>query len=426
VYHTPRQPHNQVQPHNCNQVTPRQPMSTLTSPGACVLMPPISTPAQSGTSARPSCRRRTHGTTFEAPHRARVAVSTHNEHTALKIRGAKMSPAMAAASATCTLHRLTLHGVLGQGGLGTVYSATQGSTRGDVPVAVKVMTGDNNLTLASHEREIAALTVLGTVDGVVRTFNHFCDSERTYVVMELVRGEELFDLVGRQGQLRENQARNVIRQVVQAVAEIHGRGWVHGDLKLENVMHEIAEEGNNPDPDWLSAKIIDFGFARRQSSADEHLRGFVGTALYSSPEMVFRRDYDARACDMYAVGVMLFAMLYGEYPFPDRGAKGICDPKSMTPAMKKAFTPRGVPYLALKGVSAEARDVIRHLLGTEPERRPTAVELLGGRWLAQEMCPPSPPVTPPRRAEVEVRWSCRERLVPLQHTIAGSTTSYRP
>lgn len=86
---------------------------------------------------------------------------------------------------------------------------------------------------------------------------------------------------------------------------LHSQGVAHRDIKLDNIL--IEEKIN-------AVKIIDFGFSVL-CNPSQKLKIFCGTPSYMSPELTMKREYDGRAVDMWALGVLLFVMLTGTFPF---------------------------------------------------------------------------------------------------------------
>ena len=84
---------------------------------------------------------------------------------------------------------------------------------------------------------------------------------------------------------------------------MHARGIAHRDLKLDNILLNVDK-----------VKIIDFGFAAFCKEG-EKLKIFCGTPSYMAPELVRKAEYDGRQVDMWALGVLLFVMLTGTFPF---------------------------------------------------------------------------------------------------------------
>lgn len=289
---------------------------------------------------------------------------------------------MSEVATTCEANGLRLGRRVGEGGFSTVYSAVDERCNHE-RVAVKVTRPSAAVTV-DVQHELVALQELSDLPHVVGMKRHFREGQRHFVVMELARGEELFSIVQSERKLTEDVARNIVRQVLQTVKGIHARGWVHRDLKLENVITTgISAAGDSTN------KIIDFGFATRQTRAGAHCAGIIGTAHYVAPEVVWGSSYDGRAVDMFAIGVMLYVMLYGCYPFPRRGNFGV-GPR-MRSTDKNAFRAQ-YTFPHRHDVSEDAKNMIRSLLQAEPADRPTAHQALVNAWMdpIDDMSPEDP------------------------------------
>lgn len=109
------------------------------------------------------------------------------------------------------------------------------------------------------------------------------------------------------GKLSDDQAKHVFKQIAKGIQALHDKGFCHRDLKVTNMLI---------DQNTLKIKIIDFGFA---CVSQDKLRMYCGTKSYMPPELVKRLPYDGKAMDMWGLGVVLFKLLTGDYPF---GADG--------------------------------------------------------------------------------------------------------
>ena len=191
--------------------------------------------------------------------------------------------------------------VLGRGGFGVVFSAADASDR---RVALKVATPGDATAAAQLTREEAVLRAVGLpVAPAVLGSGNLPGSP--YVVLELLEpptlAQRLRELAGPM-QLAEFAARAVA--LCDAVGAVHSAGYLHLDLKPENVFLAPA-----------AVRLVDFGLARPVRERQDRAGAFAGTAEYASPEQCEERaELDVRA-DLYALGVLLFEMLTGRPPF---------------------------------------------------------------------------------------------------------------
>jgi eukaryotic-like serine/threonine-protein kinase len=177
-----------------------------------------------------------------------------------------------------------------------------------------------------------------------------------FLVMELLPGESLRRRLRRDYQLDMAAALWMIRQTTEALAALHRSGFVHGDVKPDNI--RLIDNG--------TVKLIDLGFAHRPGENAALLRqGYLlGTADYLAPELcAFNPDANERS-DLFSLGVTLFEMLAGRLPYPPGSTaltlrRHLCDP----PADIRRFTSPLSPGLIT---------LVERLLAREPEKRPPA------------------------------------------------------
>jgi serine/threonine protein kinase len=215
------------------------------------------------------------------------------------------------------LGRYVVERVVAEGGMGVVYLARDAA--GGV-VGIKRMRADIAVSaelLARFEREASVQAML-THPNIARLFAAGrTDDGALFLVMELVEGEGL-DQALWHGPLLPARALGIAKQVLSALHYAHQLGLVHRDLKPENVLLARAE-GGRPE----QAKVIDFGLVKLLddvmvggASAPGLTVGgsLFGTPEYMSPEHITGGAIDARS-DLYALGILLFAMLTGRPPF---------------------------------------------------------------------------------------------------------------
>jgi eukaryotic-like serine/threonine-protein kinase len=205
--------------------------------------------------------------------------------------------------------RYEILGMLGAGGMGSVYKARHVAMGKEV--ALKIMgvqiaaDGIADDSAARFEREARAIAKLDH-GSIVRILDYGRTRRNQFIAMQLLEGPTLAQVIDREGQLAPSRALQLTRHLLSALRHAHERGVLHRDLKPENVVL-MGEPGR--------AVLIDFGLAHVDNEAALTARGFcVGSPSYLAPERLDGAKPDARA-DLYAVGVLLYEMLIGTRPF---------------------------------------------------------------------------------------------------------------
>jgi serine/threonine-protein kinase len=178
-----------------------------------------------------------------------------------------------------------------------------------------------------------------------------------FLVMPWLEGTTLFHLLAQSGPLPEALALWYTRQAAEALQALHAAGWIHGDVKPENVM--VSPTGH--------ATLLDLGFARTTGEWDSN-QPFAGTPAYTPPERFLARGRAAPAGDLYSLGAMLYELLTGERPAGNGGN----EPPTGRVRVEPRSIRRRCPTLA-----PETAWLVHRLLAHEPIRRPaTAAEVV--------------------------------------------------
>jgi len=194
---------------------------------------------------------------------------------------------------------------IARGGMATVYEATD--TRLDRVVALKVLHSgyaEDEAFVSRFIRE-ARSTARLSHPHVVSVFDQGEDDGTLFLAMEYVPGRTLRDLVREQAPLPPAQALALLEPVLSALAAAHDAGFVHRDVKPENVL--ITDDGR--------VKVADFGLVRAVTTATNTATSgvLIGTVSYLAPELVTDGSADARS-DVYSAGVLLYELLTGRKP----------------------------------------------------------------------------------------------------------------
>lgn len=200
--------------------------------------------------------------------------------------------------------RYLIQARVARGGMATVYQALD--SRLDRIVAIKVMhpaLAEDDAFVSRFRREAKAAASLSHAH-VVSVHDQGTTDGLPYLVMEFVSGRTLRDVLNQHGRLSAPQALAILEPVLEALGAAHRAGFVHRDVKPENIL--ISDDGR--------VKVTDFGLARAVTAATATQGLLIGTVAYLSPEHVEQGSADARS-DVYGAGICLFEMLTGSVPF---------------------------------------------------------------------------------------------------------------
>ncbi len=229
---------------------------------------------------------------------------------------------------------------LGQGGMGCVYLAKDGSGR---LVAVKLIStlATESGTYGQRLMQEAEQAALIRHPGLVSPIRAESTEDAYYLIMEYFESRNTREVVAQDGPMASPAALAIARQVAAGLVAVGKHGIVHGDVKPENVLLNATG----------TAKLCDFGVSRRLDSRDPTRRRFGGTPAFAAPEALLGEEADLRA-DQYSLGATIFFWVTGRRAFepPPSLSKGSStrfflaqvhqdgpDPRPFAPALDDRF-----------------------------------------------------------------------------------------
>lgn len=249
--------------------------------------------------------------------------------------------------------------MIGEGGMGAVYHAQHALLKR--PTVIKILNAEQSSkqAVARFEREVQFTSRLHHPNTVALFDYGRTDEGIFYYAMEHIEGVTLYDLVEQHGPLPEGRVIRILTQACGSLYEAHQEGLVHRDIKATNIMLCLRAEI----PDFV--KVLDFGLVKMiDAGTTVTMDGaLTGTPLYMSPEAISDPDAVGPASDLYALGVLGYYLLTGQYVFGDGTALEIC---------KQHMSEQPAPPSSLPGVAVSPAmdELILQCLAKERSARP--------------------------------------------------------
>ncbi|MGE5206268.1 MAG: protein kinase domain-containing protein [Chlamydiota bacterium] len=276
--------------------------------------------------------------------------------------------------------RYQVEALLGEGGMGAVYRAYDREL--DRTVALKLIRPELGSDAAMSQRFRQELLLASKIShkNILRIHDLGEANGTKFISMAYVEGEDLHQLLKREGRLPVNRAVSLAKQLCAALEAAHAEGVVHRDLKPQNILLDKAGQ----------VYVSDFGLAKslEPDATQMTLSGqFLGTPRYMSPEQAMAGTVDHRS-DLYSLGLILYEMATGEVPFKAESTLQTMYLRvHEKPQDPRQFNPDLPDYLT---------QIILRCLETDPAQRyQSAREILDDLESAQPSRPPRSQALPP-------------------------------
>ena len=196
---------------------------------------------------------------------------------------------------------------IGKGTFSTVKLGEHIKTKKKVAIKIldkeKLKTKEDSIRI---QREIKILSIMDHPN-IIKTYKITETAKNYYIIMEYCEGGELFDYIVEKERLDESEASIFFYQLINSLEYIHSKGIAHRDLKPENLLLTKNKK----------IKIIDFGLSNYFGGDTSPLQTPCGSPSYASPEIIRGEVYNGFRIDIWASGIILFAMLCGYLPFDE-------------------------------------------------------------------------------------------------------------
>jgi len=215
--------------------------------------------------------------------------------------------------------------------------------------------------------EVKAGKLIGSHQNIAAMLQYNEKPDYHYIVFQHINGQDLFTYLEKLNfsPRTEHEARSIISQILLGLEHVHKNKIAHRDVKLENVL--IDTKGR--------VYVIDLGLCAFIEE-NKLCRDWCGSDNYLAPEIVRRNPYNGYKADVFSCGVVLFALLFGVFPFENLRVNGVQNLRTL-----KVRFPSDVK------VSMSAKELLLKMLEDDPEKRYTISDVLKHDWICEEESP---------------------------------------
>jgi len=263
----------------------------------------------------------------------------------------------------------TIEKSLGKGVFGEVFQAT--AANGHLVALKRLPKNGIKFDWNLVNREVDVGKRLQNHEGIAKLNSFFETVSNVYLVFEYVDGADLFSLMEERNfqPLSETEAKKYLRYIVDSLIYVHSQRVAHRDIKLDNIL--LDSKG--------IPKLIDFGLASMDEEEDKGCKSFVGSPEYVAPEIIQRKPYSGYKADVYSLGMVLYCMLFGQFPFiPEKRFEMIINGEEHPPL---EWADQLVRFPGCCFVGRIAKDLLSKMLEVDPDKRISMEQIAKHKWM---------------------------------------------
>jgi serine/threonine protein kinase len=255
-------------------------------------------------------------------------------------------------------------------GVSVVKKAVNKTTKKEYAVKfLQKQVKGQNIPRTALDNEIELLKTISH-PSIVQLYETVEDTSTIYLIMELIKGSDLFDINDFLGTLRPSSVAALLTPLLNALSYLHSRGIVHHDIKPENIIVDYTLN---------TLKLTDFGSAKLCSKTTEGAVG--GTLNYMAPEVLLNMRGARHVCDksvdIWGIGILTYLLISGNHPFDSK--------KSNQNILNRIITGKFKFQEPIwEKVPKECKDFIKKCLVVDPKKRATVEQLLKHPWIVTQ------------------------------------------
>lgn len=260
-------------------------------------------------------------------------------------------------------------GYIGEGSYGMILKVKPNMVNDER--AMKIIKKTNVIFNMNEDDLFGEIKILKSLDhpNIIKIYEFFKDAINYYIVTEYCPEGDLYSKLNKMKFFNESVVANIMKQVLSAVAYLHSKNIIHGDLKLDNILIDTSAYNETGTDKFYDIKLIDFGCSSF-FAMDKKYSKVIGTSYYVAPEVI-DNNYN-QLCDIWSCGVIMYILLCGSPPF-----YGTTEEAILEQIIKGSFK---FNHSAFKTVSEDSKDLIRWMLSYDYKNRPSARQALNHPW----------------------------------------------